>query len=249
MAEQLNKQLLILEQENGKKIYLDLNVSTDTTAIESFKQAAITSEKAFDKGVDISTSSFDYATGIAVFLALCATGLAYWFGAKSFVLTKQSFEAVVKQIKSSENLMETSNRELIESQENLKRLDIANERCNSIRLVAAEFISLCEHLMYEAKNLQNNLIGDLPLDYIEPLTQKRDLMEINGTKLELYLGRSHLSASVLLLKRGLIRDITSGLRRESHNVDINYWKNQIRDFKLNLTDYFEKELFHNRKGD
>ena len=30
-----NTQTVVLQQEDGKKIYLDLNVSTDTTAIES----------------------------------------------------------------------------------------------------------------------------------------------------------------------------------------------------------------------
>lgn len=89
----------------AKKIPLDLNVSsTDTTAI----------------------AAFDYATVVAVFLALCATGLAYWFGARSFVLTKQSFDAVVKQIKSSEDLMAISNRELIESQKELKKEELTD---------------------------------------------------------------------------------------------------------------------------
>ncbi len=145
--------------------------------------------------------------------------------------------------------MASSNRELIESQENLKRMDIANERCNSIRSVAAEFISLCEHLMYEAKNLQNNLIGTLPIDYLAELTQKRDLLEINGTRLELYLGKSDLSASILMLKRGLIREITPSLKREKHDVDVSYWQDEIRNFKLNLTDYFEEELPNKRKGE
>ena len=227
VPQQENTQAVILQQPNRQKVYLDLNHSTDTTAIWSFVIAMI----------------------VALILGISATIIAIWYGRKSFDLTKQSFEAVIKQIRSSEDLMASSNRELIESQENLKRIDIANERCNSIRSVAAEFISLCEHLMYEAKNLQNNLIGTLPIDYLAELTQKRDLLEINGTRLELYLGKSDLSASILMLKRGLIREITPSLKREKHDVEVSYWQDEIRNFKLNLTDYFEEELPNKRKGE
>ena len=104
MVEQENSQALILQQPNGQKVYLDLNHSTDTTAIWSFVIAMM----------------------IAFILGISATIIAIWYGRKSFDLTKQSFEAVIKQIRSSEDLMASSNRELIESQENLKRIDIAN---------------------------------------------------------------------------------------------------------------------------
>ena len=224
-------QAVTVENPEKNKIYVDLAHSTDTTAMKSFEE-----------GSNISIASFDYATGIAVFLTLCATGLAYWFGARSFILTKQSFDAVIMQIESSEISIAKSNKELIESQENLKKIDLMAERCNAIRMIAADFISLCEDLMYEAKSLQNNLIGELPIDYLKELTEKRNLMEIKGTNLELYLGRSHLSASVLMLKRGLIRDITPGLSRQNHVVDLEYWKDQIRKSKLELIDYFDEEL-------
>lgn len=40
-TEQLAKnQMIVLQQPNGEKIYLDLNVSTDTTAIKSFEKSA-----------------------------------------------------------------------------------------------------------------------------------------------------------------------------------------------------------------
>lgn len=227
----LENQAIVLQQPNGEKIYLDLNVSTDTTAIKSFEKSA-----------DMSIAAFDYATGIAVFLALCATGLAYWFGVRSFILTKQSFDAVIRQIESSEISISKSNKELIENQENLKKIDLMAERCNAIRMIAADFISLCEYLMYEAENLQSNLIGELPINYLKQLTEKRNLMEIKGTNLELYLGRSHLSASVLIFKRGLIRDINPGLSRQNHVVDLEYWKDQIRTFKLDLIAYLDEEL-------
>lgn len=87
---QAQTQAVILENSKEDKIYVDLAHSTDTTAMKSFEE-----------GSKISIASFDYATGIAVFLALCATGLAYWFGARSFILTKQSFDAVIEQIGAS----------------------------------------------------------------------------------------------------------------------------------------------------
>lgn len=105
MSETENTKAVILTQADDQKIFLDLNVSTDTTAIKSF-----------EKGAELSIASFDYATGIAVFLALCATGLAYWYGKKSFRLTEMSFKTVMEQIKSSEKLMLESNKQLIKEQ-------------------------------------------------------------------------------------------------------------------------------------
>lgn len=104
---QQNTQAVVLQQPNGEKLQVELKitqVADDTTAIKSFEKSA-----------DISIASFDYATGIAVFLALCATGLAYWFGVRSFVLTKQSFDSLIEQIKSSENGMRETNKQLIDS--------------------------------------------------------------------------------------------------------------------------------------
>jgi hypothetical protein len=220
VPQQENTQAVVFQQPNGQKVYLDLNHSTDTTAISSFALSVI----------------------IALILGGFATWLAYWYGQKSFKLTEMSFKTVSEDIKQAAETQRNTTEKLIESQENIKRMDIMTERCNAIRLLAAEFISLCEHLMYEAKNLQNNLVGDIPSDYLKELTDKRDLMEINGTRLELYLGRSQLSANILLFKRGLIRDITPGLRRQKHTVELEDWKEEIRIFKQELANYFEEEL-------
>lgn len=71
----------IIAKTNQQKIPWDLNVtSTDTTAIWSFIVAMV----------------------IAIALGGLATFLAYWYGKRSFDLTKQSFDAVIAQIKSSE---------------------------------------------------------------------------------------------------------------------------------------------------
>ena len=68
LAQQENNQAMILQQPNGQKVYLDLQHSTDTTAIWSFVAAMIAS-----------------------------IVIAIWYGRKSFKLTKQSFDTVIKQ--------------------------------------------------------------------------------------------------------------------------------------------------------
>ena len=79
MAQAENTQALVLQQPNGQKVYLDLTHSTDTTAIWSFGVAMV----------------------IAIGLGSLATWLAYWYGKRSFDLTRQSFDTVIAQIKSS----------------------------------------------------------------------------------------------------------------------------------------------------
>ena len=73
----------ILENLN-KKMELNLTHSTDTTAIWSFIIAMI----------------------VALILGISATVIAIWYGRKSFDLTKQSFDALVKQIESSEKIIQ-----------------------------------------------------------------------------------------------------------------------------------------------
>jgi hypothetical protein len=218
VPQQPNVQTVVVQQP--AKTHMDLNASTDKTAISSFALSVV----------------------IALILGGLATWLAYWYGQKSFKLTEMSFKTVSEDIKQAAETQRNTTEKLIKSQENLKRMDIMTERCNAIRLLAAEFISLCEYLMYEAKNLQNNLEGDIPSDYLKELTDKRDLMEINGTRLELYLERSQLRANILFFKRGLIRDITPGLRRRKHTVELEDWKEKIIIFKQELANYFEEEL-------
>lgn len=145
LSETENTKAVILTKADGQKIFLDLNVSTDTTAIKSF-----------EKGAELSVASFDYATGIAVFLALCATGLAYWFGVRSFNLTKQSFDALKLQL---DGQIE-SNKELIKSQYEIIRLDIkSKERADEIN----RFFKLSIDLISE----QSTFIIELYLRWTE----------------------------------------------------------------------------------
>ena len=136
-----NTQTVVLQQTDGKKIYLDLNVSTDTTAIESFKQASLVSEKAFEKSADISNASFDYATGVAVCLAMSATLLAYLFGARSFKLTEMSFKVVSSDIKESAQTHLLTSQLMMENQIKVLKVQKRNELNDEIRSKITTYLS------------------------------------------------------------------------------------------------------------
>lgn len=95
VPQQSNVQTIVLQQP--AKTQMELNASTDKTAI----------------------SSFAFSVVIALLLGGLATWLAYWYGRKSFDLTKQSFDAVINQIESSERIMLDSNKELIKAQNDM----------------------------------------------------------------------------------------------------------------------------------
>lgn len=73
-------QTMVLQQPKDQKVYLDVQHSTDTTAIWSFIIAMV----------------------VAFILGVSATIIAIWYGRKSFKLTEMSFKTVVEQIKASE---------------------------------------------------------------------------------------------------------------------------------------------------
>jgi hypothetical protein len=69
VPQQPSVQTIVLQQP--AKTHMELNASTDKTAISSFALSVV----------------------IALALGGLATWLAYWYGRKSFDLTKQSFDA------------------------------------------------------------------------------------------------------------------------------------------------------------
>ncbi len=148
---QQNTRAVILQQPNGEKLQVELKitqVANDTTAMKSFEEST-----------DISIASFDSATIIAVSLALFATGLAYWFGMRSFVLTKQGFNLTLEQIGKSVEQTLNSNKELYQSQENLKLMEIRSnhrqEWINKVREIFNEILIVLENLylltLYQSK--------------------------------------------------------------------------------------------------
>lgn len=102
MSQLENTQTVVLQQTDGKKIYLDLNVSTDTTAISSFALSVM----------------------IALILGGLATWLAYWFGRKSFKLTEMSFKVVSEDIKQAAQTNRETTIELINNQRKIAELEI-----------------------------------------------------------------------------------------------------------------------------
>ena len=67
-------------------------------------------------------SSFALSVVIALALGGLATWLAYWYGRKSFDLTKQSFDAVIAQIQSSERITLQSNENLFLEQQRIEKI-------------------------------------------------------------------------------------------------------------------------------
>lgn len=92
--EQANTRTVVLQQPKDQNITLDLNHSTDTTAIWSFMAAMI----------------------IAFILGVSATIIAIWYGRKSFKLTELSFKTVSNDIKEAAELNRIVNKQIIEAQ-------------------------------------------------------------------------------------------------------------------------------------
>ena len=139
MAEEeqsMKNQMIILQQPNGEKIYFDLNLSTDTTAITSFALSVM----------------------IALILGGLATWLAYWYGRKSFNLTEMSFRTVSEDIQQAAEIHRNTTREIIISsqkerearfiQESKKNWELQVTRC------LIEYDSLISRLISDFNNLR-----------------------------------------------------------------------------------------------
>ena len=136
------KQALVLEQPKDQKVYLDLQHSTDTTAIWSFVIAIV----------------------VAFILGISVTIIAIWYGRKSFDLTKQSFDSLVKQIESSEKITVASNNGLAQSQADSKLTELrflykSSEIQNLRKMIADYFatvVALNTHVVFKVSFLKDN---------------------------------------------------------------------------------------------
>ena len=136
------KQAVVLEQPKDQKVYLDVQHSTDTTAIWSFAIAMV----------------------IAFILGISATIIAIWYGRKSFDLTKQSFDSLVKQIESSEKITVASNNGLAQSQADSKLTELrflykSSEIQNLRKMIADYFatvVALNTHMVFKVSFLKDN---------------------------------------------------------------------------------------------
>ncbi|WP_163120877.1 hypothetical protein [Acinetobacter portensis] len=97
-----NTQALVLQQPKDQMIHLDLQHSTDTTAIWSFVIAMV----------------------VAFILGISATIIAIWYGRKSFQLTEMSFKTVSEDIKQAAETHRLINDNILRSQENSRSIEI-----------------------------------------------------------------------------------------------------------------------------
>lgn len=91
---QQNTQAVVLQQPTDQMVHLDLQHSTDTTAIWSFVIAMV----------------------VAFILGISATIIVIWYGRKSFKLTEMSFRTVSNDIKEAAILNRQVNADIIEAQ-------------------------------------------------------------------------------------------------------------------------------------
>lgn len=124
VPQQPNVQMIVVQQP--AKTHMELNASTDKTAISSFALSVI----------------------FALILGGFATWLAYWYGRKSFDLTKQSFDAVIHQINAgmqeAQNIKDATIKQIEESALDANRnKDILIEQ---IKLAASTTVESNQHL-------------------------------------------------------------------------------------------------------
>lgn len=103
-----------------QKIPLDIQHSTDTTAISSFALSVI----------------------IALILGGLATWLAYWYGRKSFQLTEMSFKTVSEDIKQSAESHRDVNQRILNSQKDLKNKELQALKIEKLRDSAATYFAV-----------------------------------------------------------------------------------------------------------
>lgn len=140
--EQANTRTVVLQQPKDQNITLDLNHSTDTTAIWSFMAAMI----------------------IAFILGVSATIIAIWYGRKSFKLTELSFKTVSNDIKEAAELNRIVNKQIIEAQYKLKNLEQKNK---FIQDWLSKFTLEVSSLDYEASDILRDMKVYCSKDYKE----------------------------------------------------------------------------------
>ncbi|MGN0936350.1 hypothetical protein [Acinetobacter amyesii] len=121
VPQQQNVQTLVIQQP--AKTHMELNASTDKTAISSFALSVI----------------------VALILGGLATWLAYWYGRKSFQLTDMSFKTVVEEIKASQQSALDINAKLFEQQSILQSNELHYsykvKELEKLRKIVAEYLS------------------------------------------------------------------------------------------------------------
>lgn len=221
-----------------KKLELDLNHSTDTTAISSFGLSVI----------------------IALILGCLATWLAYWYGRKSFKLTEMSFKMVVEEIKASQQSAIDLNTKLFEQQIILRNLEEKQNVINSLRDDAATFtihtetflwnvISLKSHLLAIKENEEINfdiyaakLVKQIEIKF-DLILESRSKLLFSALELDLKVHDEidEIIAKVINLATSLKNhfSVKGNLTDEQLKINIQKTKELLRDIKIILKEVLE----------
>lgn len=158
-------QTTVLQQPKDQKVYLDVQHSTDTTAIWSFVIAMV----------------------VAFILGVSATIIAIWYGRKSFELTKQSFDALVKQIESSELITLESNRGIHEQNRKIEiikqEFELKYRRLERLKENFSNFIVNAENLNIEIMKLNFDALNEKIAN--EEIQIRRNTINESQKKLDL----------------------------------------------------------------
>ena len=243
MAQAENTQALVLQQPNGQKVYLDLTHSTDTTAIWSFGVAMV----------------------IAIGLGSLATWLAYCYGKRSFDLTTQSFEAVIKQIQSSERINSEMNKMLIDAQHSLKikelKIIYRGQEINKLREIVAEYINVSAMIHY-IYNLNHCLINPERYLYVHiqgtyenslhiKLLTKVEELHISIARTKLYLDiTDNTHMTVLKFLDSIILETVFMVAGDYEEIKFNNIANSYKEKLKRITDLLnlliKKEILENK---
>ncbi|WP_067863724.1 hypothetical protein [Acinetobacter sp. SFB] len=163
VPQQPNVQTIVLQQP--AKTHMELNASTDKTAISSFALSVM----------------------IALILGAMATWLAYWYGRKSFELTKQSFDALVKQIESSELVTLESNRSIYGQNRKIEiikqEFELKYRRLERLKENFSNFIVNAENLNIEIFKLNFDALNEKIAN--KEIQIRRNTINENQKKLDL----------------------------------------------------------------
>lgn len=176
VPQQPSVQTIVLQQP--AKTHLELNASTDKTAISSFALSVV----------------------IALALGGLATWLAYWYGRKSFDLTKQSFDAVIAQIQSSERITLQSNENLFLEQQRIEKIKKTLEehliQKNKLKQNIASVIIFSEGLNIDIWKINDDCFNENIIDKALIENKKEQLgVKLNDLNLQIKIIQLELISS------------------------------------------------------
>ena len=158
VPQQSNVQTIVLQQP--AKTQMELNASTDKTAISSFALSVV----------------------IALLLGGLATWLAYWYGRKSFKLTEMSFKTVIQQIQASEQSALDLNKRIFEQQLELKNW---SKQFEIQKMIIERFRYAAEKFTIDAELFLSSIVSLYSSHEQFKFSEK---MEIGSYEYEVFIG-------------------------------------------------------------